>query len=178
LAAPTIPPEGLLELQRLIVARSHEIAAAAGTAERQSILARRARADRVADPSLGVRLFSERGGEEQGAGLFASLPLGGGDRRALSDQAAAEAGAAQAERVVVEREVSGNAAADVAEAGLPPVPQPPEGPAPILLTAADPPPAADAPPRPAPPVPAAAMPPLNFSAAPPTVRRTFSRGLA
>ncbi len=115
LAAPTIPPEGLLELQRLIVARSHEIAAAAGTAARQAVAAQRARADRVADPSLGVRLFSERGGEEQGAGLFASLPLGGRYRRALSDQAAAEAGAAQADRVVVEREVSGNAAADVAE---------------------------------------------------------------
>ncbi|MFZ3484912.1 TolC family protein [Sphingomonas sp. 3-13AW] len=115
LAPPTIPPEGLQELQRLIVARSHEIAAAAGTAERQSILARRAQKDRFADPSLGVRLFSERGGEEKGAGLFASVPLGGGYRRALSNQAAAEADAARAERVAVEREVGGNAAADIAE---------------------------------------------------------------
>jgi outer membrane protein TolC len=115
LAPPTIPPEGLQELQRLIVARSHEIAAAAGTAERQSILARRAQKDRFADPSLGVRLFSERGGEEKGAGLFASVPLGGGYRRALSSQAAAEADAARAERVAVEREVGGNAAADIAE---------------------------------------------------------------
>jgi len=112
---PTLPGEGLLELQRLIVARSHEIAAAAATAERQSVVARRARADRVADPSLGFRFFSERGGEEQGGGLVASLPLGGGHRRALWDQAAAEASAAYADQLAVEREVAGNAAADAAE---------------------------------------------------------------
>lgn len=115
LAVPAIPAEGLRELQRLILDRSHEIAAAVGTAERQEVLARRAKADRFADPSLGIRVFSERSGQEQGAGLFASLPLGGGHRRALADQAAAQAGAAQAERTLVEREIAGNAAADVAE---------------------------------------------------------------
>lgn len=115
LADPTVPPEGLRELQRLVVARSHEIAAAVGTAERQDVLARRARADRFADPSLGVRVFSERSGQEQGAGLYVSLPLGGGHRRALADQASALAGAALAESTVVEREIAGNAAADVAE---------------------------------------------------------------
>lgn len=115
LGEPEIPGEGLVALQKLIVERSHEIAAAAGTAERQSVLARRARADRTADPSLGFRVFSERSGMERGAGLFASLPLGGGHRRARADQASAEATAAAADRVVVEREVIGNAAADVAE---------------------------------------------------------------
>ncbi|MEZ0495730.1 TolC family protein [Sphingomonas sp. IW22] len=115
LADPALPGEGLERLQTLIVERSHEIGAAVGTAERQAVLARRARRDRFADPSLGLRLFSERGGQEQGAGLFASLPLGGGHRRALADQAAAEAGAAEAERLSVERLVAGNAAADAAE---------------------------------------------------------------
>ncbi|MGF7150856.1 outer membrane protein TolC [Sphingomonas zeicaulis] len=115
LREPAIPAEGFDRLQALIVERSHEIGAAVGTADRQAILARRARADRIADPSLGFRLFSERGGEEQGAGLYASLPLGGGHRRALSSQAEAEARAAYAERIGVEREIAGNAAADVAE---------------------------------------------------------------
>lgn len=112
---PALPAEGFERLQALIVERSHEIGAAVGTADRQSVLARRARADRIADPSLGVRLFSERGGEEQGAGLYASLPFGGGHRRALASQAEAEARAAHAERIGVEREIAGNAAADVAE---------------------------------------------------------------
>jgi outer membrane protein, heavy metal efflux system len=112
---PSIPSEGLDRLERMVVERSHEIAAAMGVAERQSVLARRASADRIADPSLGLRVFSERSGIEQGVGLFASMPLGGGHRRALADQAAAEASAAAAERVMVERDVAGNAAADVAE---------------------------------------------------------------
>ncbi|MBO9726685.1 MAG: TolC family protein [Novosphingobium sp.] len=115
LADPVVPTEGLDGLKRLIVERSHEIAAAVGTAERQEVLARRARADRFADPSLGVRVFSERSGQEQGAGLFMSLPLGGGHRRALADEAMAEATATQAERMNVEAEIMGNAAADVAE---------------------------------------------------------------
>jgi len=116
LAEPAIPAQGFETLQALIVERSHEIGAAAGQAERRAVMARRARADRMADPSLGVRLFSERGGEEKGAGLFASLPFGGGHRRALADQAAAEASAARADQMGVEREVASNAAADVAEA--------------------------------------------------------------
>ncbi|MBY8824430.1 TolC family protein [Sphingomonas colocasiae] len=116
LADPAIPAEGFARLQALIVERSHEIGAAAGQADRRAVMARRARSDRMADPSLGFRLFSERGGEEKGAGLFASLPLGGGHRRALADQAAAEATAARADQMQVEREIASNAAADVAEA--------------------------------------------------------------
>ncbi len=112
---PAVPGEGLDRLQSLIVERSHEIAAASGRAERQSVLARRARADRIADPSLGVRLFSERGGEEKGAGLFVAMPLGGGHRRAVARQADAQATAAHSDLGAVEREIAGNAAADAAE---------------------------------------------------------------
>lgn len=112
---PSVPTEGIARIRELIIERSHEIAAANGQAERQSILAERARADRMADPSLGVRLFSERGGEERGAGLFVSLPLGGGHRRALAREAEAQAGAARSELMAVEREINGNAAADIAE---------------------------------------------------------------
>lgn len=75
------------------------------------------------------------------------------------------------------------AAADVQIAGLPAVPQPPDAPAPIVLPAtaphqAVPPRAADehAPAMPA--AAAASVPPIDLPAAPPPVRRTFSRGLA
>jgi outer membrane protein TolC len=115
LGEPSVADGELERLTTLIVERSHEIGAAVGSAERQRVMARRAQADRIADPSFGVRLFSERGGEEQGAGLFASLPLGGGHRRALADRADAEAQAARAEQSRIERFVSGNAAADAAE---------------------------------------------------------------
>ncbi|PZU46458.1 MAG: transporter [Sphingomonas sp.] len=112
---PAAPEAGLLALERLIVERSHEIAAASGQAERRAVLARRAEAERVADPSLGVRLFSERGGEEKGAGLTMSLPLGGSHRRAVARQAVAEARAAESDLTSVRRDIVGNAAADVAE---------------------------------------------------------------
>jgi cobalt-zinc-cadmium efflux system outer membrane protein len=117
---PAIAPltatyDELAALQDVIVERNHEIAASSSQAERDSILARRAHSDRIADPSFGVRLFSERGGEERGAGLIVSLPLGGGHRRALARQADAQASAARAEQVAVEREIAGYAAADIAE---------------------------------------------------------------
>lgn len=113
--APAVQPDDLAAYQRLIIERSHEIAAAGGEAERRAVLARRASADRLADPSLGVRLFSERGGEERGAGLFVSVPLGGGHRRALARQADAQALAARSEQTAVEREIAGEAAADLAD---------------------------------------------------------------
>ena len=112
---PAVPPEGLDRMTQMIVERSHEIAAANGEAERQSVRARRASAERIADPSLGVRLFSERGGEEKGAGILMSMPLGSGHRRALARQATAEARAAESELASVQRIIESDAAADIAE---------------------------------------------------------------
>ena len=113
---PAEPQEGYAALGRMAVERSHDIEGAEREAERQSALARRARLDRIADPTLGLRLFSERGGQEKGAGLYASIPFGGGHRRALADEAAAEMSAAQANSANIRREVEAEAAADVAGA--------------------------------------------------------------
>src|SRR3546814_1499146 len=59
----------LAAMRDLVIERSHEIRAADREAQRLAVVARRIRADRIADPSFGVRLFSERGGMEQGAGI-------------------------------------------------------------------------------------------------------------
>lgn len=120
-AAPAVPPpalpaDGIAVFGERIIARSHEIAAARAEAERQAAMAQRARRERIADPSLGVRLFSERSGAERGAGLVLSMPLGGGHRRALADQAEAAASAAQAEVQAAVLAVNATAAADMAEA--------------------------------------------------------------
>lgn len=106
LATPELPTEPLETLRRLVVERSHEIGAAARDADRTSSLAARARRDRFADPSVGVRMFSERSGLERGAGVFASVPLGGGNRRALADQAGAEANAVAIELQQIRRQVT------------------------------------------------------------------------
>src|SRR3546814_1677669 len=71
-AVPALPPQGLAAMRDLVIERSHEIRAADREAQRLAVVARRIRADRIADPSFGVRLFSARSGMEQGAGIVRS----------------------------------------------------------------------------------------------------------
>jgi len=116
MADPHHLPQNFEELRALVIARSHEIGAARAEADRQSVTAQRVRAEKVADPSLGFRLFSERGGIEKGVGLVASLPLGGRYRARAADEAAAMASSAKLEQGVVEREVQAMADADLSNA--------------------------------------------------------------
>ncbi|OHT21777.1 TolC family protein [Edaphosphingomonas haloaromaticamans] len=116
LALPELPPQKLEIMRTLVIERSHEIRAADREAQRLAVVARRVRADRIADPSFGVRLFSERSGMERGAGVVASIPLGGGYRRAAADQASAEANAARLELANIQRSVAAIADADLSNA--------------------------------------------------------------
>ncbi|MDR2857354.1 MAG: TolC family protein [Novosphingobium sp.] len=116
LALPDLPPQSLDVLRDLVIERSHEIRAAEREAQRLGVVARRVRADRIADPSFGVRLFSERSGMERGAGFIASMPLGGGYRRAASDQAGAEANAARLDLANTLRSITAVADADLSNA--------------------------------------------------------------
>jgi len=119
--APEVPlPEmadaRLSQLGDLVIVNSHQIAAAEAESARMSAVANRARADRVADPTVGLRLFSEFGGIERGAGVIVSMPLGGGHRKALANEASAGASAAEADAQLARYEVSEVANADVTEA--------------------------------------------------------------
>ena len=116
LADPMLPAQGLEAMRDLVIERSHEIRAADKEAQRLNVTSRRVRADRIADPSFGVRLFSERGGAEAGAGVVALIPLGGGYRRAAADQASAEANAARMELAAVQRSIEATANADLSNA--------------------------------------------------------------
>ncbi|MDF0544905.1 TolC family protein [Sphingobium sp. H39-3-25] len=116
LALPELPLQNLETMRALVVERSHEIRAADREAQRLAVVARRVRADRIADPSFGVRLFSERSGMERGAGVVASIPLGGGYRRAAADEASAEANAARLELANIQRSVAAIADADLSNA--------------------------------------------------------------
>lgn len=118
LTEPQVSVQGFETLRDLVIERSHEIGAARAEADRQSVLARRAKADRVADPSLGVRLFSERGGMEKGAGIVASIPIGGRYRARAADEADAVARSAALEMSVVQREVEATANADLSNAKM------------------------------------------------------------
>lgn len=99
--APDVPEPALSADQAagwrdLIVAHDHGVEAAAAEVDRVKALADRARKDRMPDPNLGVRLFSERGGAEWGGGVTASIPIGGGRRAAAADEQTALSRAAVA----------------------------------------------------------------------------------
>ncbi|MBW8294499.1 TolC family protein [Sphingopyxis sp.] len=120
LSLPQQPPGGFALLRDQVIARSHEIGAAEAEAARLGVVSERVRRDRIADPSVGLRVFSERNGAERGAGLVLSMPIGGGQRRAQADKSSAEASAALAELAAVRFDVQEMADGDLsrAEAGL------------------------------------------------------------
>ncbi len=115
LPAPEMPFAGVDRLRDLVIARSHEIRAAENEAERLSLVARRTQADRIPDPTVGIRTFRERGGLENGVGVQLSIPLGFSHRRAAASKASAQASAAGFERDVVKREIQATADADAAD---------------------------------------------------------------
>ncbi len=114
LPLPAIPDEGIARLAGLVVERSHEIGASAAEAAHADALKARAARDRIADPSIGLRGFSEQGGNEYGLGLVLSMPLGGRARKAAADQAAAIAVSAGAELAAMRTVVDAVAAEDAA----------------------------------------------------------------
>lgn len=87
-----------------IVEQSAEIGIADGEANRLSLVAARTRADRRADPSVGVRLMSDRGGAERVVGVVVSVPFGGRYRDALAAAESANAVAAEADALDVRRQ--------------------------------------------------------------------------
>ena len=113
---PDMAEARLSQLRDLVISNSHEIAAAEAEARRMAALADRTDKDRLADPSIGVRVFSERGGAERGAGVVFSVPLGGSHRKALADEAGASASAARADEQLARFTVQETADADVTEA--------------------------------------------------------------
>lgn len=116
LPLPEIPATGFALMRDQVVERSHEIAAAEAEAARASTLAQRAEKDRIADPTLGLRLFSERNGAERGAGLVVSMPIGGGYRKAQTERTSAEAAALLAQLGAVRFDVQEIAGSDLAQA--------------------------------------------------------------
>lgn len=114
LPEPAIPVEGIARLAVLVVERSHEIGASVADSAHADALKARAARDRIADPSIGLRGFSEQGGNERGLGLVLSMPLGGRARAATADQAAAMAMSASAELAATRAAVDSVAAEDAA----------------------------------------------------------------
>ncbi|QHL91145.1 TolC family protein [Sphingomonas changnyeongensis] len=110
LPRPALPAEGSEGLAALVIARSHEIGASAADLDKAEALRARAARDRLADPSIGLRAFSEQGGNEKGIGLIFSVPLGGRARAAAVDRASSASAAAAAELAATRNMISALAA--------------------------------------------------------------------
>lgn len=70
-----------------ILGHNHELELARAETRIQQMHAQRSRADRLPDPTLGLRYSNEMGGEEKVAGLYLSVPLSFGVRGANAQQA-------------------------------------------------------------------------------------------
>ncbi len=114
LPEPVLPAEGPAKLAELVVERSHEIGASVGDYDRAQALKARAARNRIADPSIGVRGFSEQGGNEKGVGLIIAMPLGGRARAAAADRASAASAAAAADLAATRSAIAAMAAEDAA----------------------------------------------------------------
>lgn len=90
---------------RRIVERSHEIAAVEADAAQADALAARSRADRFADPTIGLRLMNDRGGAERALGVVVSVPIGGRYRSATAAGDGATAAALHGDAAAMQRDI-------------------------------------------------------------------------
>ncbi len=115
--APRLPvpgePVNMEQWLDLVVSRSHELTIVEKKAEQLGVIARRSGLDRFADPTLGVRLFNEQGGDETGIGVTISVPIGVRQRGAAAAQGRAEAKAAEYNLAYMRREIGIAAMRDV-----------------------------------------------------------------
>lgn len=114
-AVPEMPPDAVEgradEWIETIVQHNHELGVARAESARARIIASRSDAERLPDPSFGIRLSRERSGEERLLGISLSVPLPGEGRRADSDAALADARASTHREAGVQRRVEAEAAA-------------------------------------------------------------------
>lgn len=88
-------PQPILESDAAWLARimddNHELGMVEAQAQAQSLLAQRSRADRLPDPTVGLRYSNEMGGNEKVTGIFLTVPLSFGVRGANARMAEQQA---------------------------------------------------------------------------------------
>lgn len=94
-----------------VLAHNHELGVARAESTRARLGANRADAERRPDPTLGVHVARDKGGEEQVVGLSVLIPLSGAGRRADADAAIATAEVMSLRENAVLRKVQAEAAA-------------------------------------------------------------------
>jgi outer membrane protein TolC len=104
LAQPEPVKEDLAFWRERILQHNHELGVARAEVRRWQLLTSRAQADKLPDPTVGLRYSSERDGMEKIVGLNLVIPLPGSARSAAAQGAAAQSGiAAQREAGVLRK---------------------------------------------------------------------------
>lgn len=105
---PQIIEQDLAHWQTLVFEHNHELGMVQKQSQVQQLLAQRSRADQVPDPTVGIRYANEMGGNEKTTGVYISMPLSFGQRSAIADNAAQQAGIAANQEVYVKRRLEGD----------------------------------------------------------------------
>lgn len=97
--SPPLPQaiaDGPEQWRERILANNHELKVARAASRRNLLAAQRLEADRLPDPTLGLRMSTERDGQERVVGVQVTIPLPGSARAATARAGFAEASAATA----------------------------------------------------------------------------------
>ncbi len=108
LAEPQPIEHELAYWQKIVMADNHELEMMQSDTRVQQLLAQRHSADRVPDPTIGLRYSSEKDGEEKVAGIYISVPLSFGLRGANAEVARHNAEIAHAREVASRRSLEGD----------------------------------------------------------------------
>lgn len=109
-AEPAMPAGGEAEWIAHTLEHNHELLALQLAGEGLQFQARRAEADKLPDPTVGLRYASERDGEEKVLGLSVSVPIPGASRRAQARVWQGQAEAMAEQVVALRRSLSAQAA--------------------------------------------------------------------
>lgn len=110
LSEPEPLQNGLAYWREEILKHNHELGLARADSRRWQLQASRVEADRLPDPTVGIRYSSELGGMEKVAGLTLTIPLPGKGRSASAQSAGAQAEMAAHREAGVLQKVEGEAA--------------------------------------------------------------------
>jgi len=108
LAVPQPIEHDLNYWQALVFADNHELGMVQSDSRFQQLLAQRNSADRVPDPTVGLRYSSEKEGEEKLAGVYVSVPISFGLRGANADIARQHADIARHREAATRRRLEGD----------------------------------------------------------------------
>jgi outer membrane protein TolC len=84
---PQSIPEDFEFWKQTILGHNHELEMVRSERRIQQMLAQRSRADRLPDPTIGVRYSNEMGGNEKVTGMYLSIPISFGLRSANAENA-------------------------------------------------------------------------------------------